>query len=580
MKTDTWSGTRALIRSVLAGKGVLVRVILVTLVESLAAFLVPLAFANMLEVQNFTSVAIYILLFSCQWSAARLFWVVMKSQSTRMLQWLEKEVLSSIQKSSPDYLDNVAIREAKLHSSQLWQLTNVIGSDILYVANNLFIITFNLLGIGIAFGQKYLTATLIGAAICILFQFPMLWLNKRIALKEKQHDAAFNNHFDSIIGSLFLLQENNQISWKAEQTHQELKKIERLYARTEPLRGIATIASLVAPVAGMLFVFLSWATSDGMAPEALATLHGYILTVVPAINAATQVFMRIAENAGMLRHLGMILQAPKRPEGKEIIRGVIRIILQGSLKIGEELLLKIPKLEFKEGEFYVIVGPSGAGKSLFLKLVSRRIDGTGDFRFSGTYSIHSAGKVIEALNSTLSSFYRYIYYVPQSAEWIDGLREGAYSLATAIESIALGILEEGRIPRKYEPFVKRAAEIVELDEELCQKNVSQLSGGEKIRVSIARALLGCMLNPGSVLLLDESLSQLPKELGSKIIRKIRLLQKRFGFITLMVSHSDDVNPASANCLVIEKGVIEKGKIWTLRLNPFSRYNQLRGFKFP
>lgn len=409
----------------------------------------------------------------------------------------------------------------------------------------------------------------------------MLWLNKQIALKEKEHDASFNNHFDSIIGGLFLLQENNQFSWKEEQTHQELKKIERLYLKTEPLRGIATIASLVVPVAGMLFVFLSWGTSDGMTPEALATLHGYILTVVPAINAATQIGLRIAENAGMLRHLGMILQAPKRPEGKEIIRGVTQIVLQGSLETGEELLLEIPELKFKAGKFYVIVGPSGSGKSLFLNLISRRIDGTaGDFRFTGTYLIHSAGKVIEALNSTLSSFYQYIYYVPQSAERIDGLREGAYSPATAIESIALGILEEGRIPSKYELLVKRAAEIVELDEELCQKNVSQLSGGEKIRVSIARALLGCMLNPGSVLLLDESLSQLPKELGSKIIRKIQLLQKRFGFITLMVSHSDDVNPASANCLVIEKGVIEKGKIWTLRLKPFSRYNQLRGLKFP
>lgn len=147
-------------------------------------------------------------------------------------------------------------------------------------------------------------------------------------------------------------------------------------------------------------------------------------------------------------------------------------------KLGENKVLRGIDLDIKEGEILALVGPSGSGKSTLLRAMNRLIEiDSGSIRFRKE-DIREMDPVELRRNAVL---------VPQESVMLPG---------TVMENVTYG-------PRlaqmESECNISGCLEDAGLSNRFAKRNASKLSGGEKKRVALARALA---LKP-DVLLLDE-----------------------------------------------------------------------------
>ncbi len=205
-----------------------------------------------------------------------------------------------------------------------------------------------------------------------------------------------------------------------------------------------------------------------------------------------------------------------------------------------ENVLKQISLEFKGGVMTSLVGHSGSGKSTILNLIPRFYDAdTGDIKINNQ-SIY---------NTKLHSLRENISLVSQETTLFDDtiLNNIKYARDEAsdeeIYKVAkLSHCEEfiNKLPDKYETIIG--------------ENGIRLSGGEKQRLSIARA----MIKESSIILLDEATSSLDSETESKIQEALKILTKNK--TTIVIAHRLSTILNSNSIYVIDDGkVVENGK---------------------
>ena len=175
---------------------------------------------------------------------------------------------------------------------------------------------------------------------------------------------------------------------------------------------------------------------------------------------------------------------------------------------------QIKQLSFKikAKEHVFVDGPSGSGKSTFCKILNKELSG-----YLG--SITLSGKDLE--DYTLSEIRSSIVYLSQNEAIFSG---------TIRENILFGCEDDSSFDL--------ICQICFLEEIVCHKplryesviNESSISGGEKQRILLARALL----QKGSLYLFDEALSEVEEEMERKIILGIRKQLK--GKTVLYISH--------------------------------------------
>lgn len=193
-------------------------------------------------------------------------------------------------------------------------------------------------------------------------------------------------------------------------------------------------------------------------------------------------------------------------------------------------------LTVESSEVLGLVGPNGSGKTTLLKCIDRILRPKG--------SILLDGQEIERMKQ--QDIARKIGYVPQS---------GSRSLATTVfDSVLMG-----RRPhigwRVSEADLKKVAETLELLhlDELAMRDFSQLSGGQKQKVMVARAL--CQ-EPG-VLLLDEPTSSLDMRHQLEVMEMVSTLVKTKKISAVMALH--DLNLAAM--FVDKLAILKNGKIY-------------------
>jgi len=189
-------------------------------------------------------------------------------------------------------------------------------------------------------------------------------------------------------------------------------------------------------------------------------------------------------------------------------------------------ILRDISLTLEAGRFYAIIGPNGAGKSTFLKIISGEIAPT-----QGAVTLNDVP--LQRLGASALARRRAV--VPQAAPLSFPFR--------VHEVVALGVSVPGfAIEPDHEP-VERAIAVVGV-QHLRNRLYTQLSGGERQQVQIARAL--CQLfgapTPASetVLLLDEPTSSLDLPHQLHLMRVARS-QARAGRLVVAVLH--DINLA-------------------------------------
>ena len=206
----------------------------------------------------------------------------------------------------------------------------------------------------------------------------------------------------------------------------------------------------------------------------------------------------------------------------------------------EENVLKGVSLEIKGGKMSALVGLSGSGKSTILNLIPRFYNiNSGDIKIDNQsindVKINSLRKKISLVSQDTTLFddtiKNNIGYANLDAN-LDEIKEAA-KLSSCEEFI-------NELPNKYETIIG--------------ENGIRLSGGEKQRISIARA----MLKKSPIILLDEATSSLDSETEEKIQNAIGILTKNK--TTIVIAHRLSTILNSDKIFVIEKGkILASGK---------------------
>ena len=211
-----------------------------------------------------------------------------------------------------------------------------------------------------------------------------------------------------------------------------------------------------------------------------------------------------------------------------------------SYEVKEGSTLNSVNLEFKGGKMTSLVGHSGSGKSTILNLIPR------------FYDIQSGVIMIDGQSiykSTIKSIRKEISMVSQETTLFDDTIKNNIKYAREdaedeeVYKVAkLSFCEEfiNKLPNKFETLIG--------------ENGVRLSGGEKQRLSIARA----MLKKSSIILLDEATSSLDSETESKIQEALKILTK--DKTTIVIAHRLSTILNSNNIYVIDSGnVVDSGQ---------------------
>lgn len=173
--------------------------------------------------------------------------------------------------------------------------------------------------------------------------------------------------------------------------------------------------------------------------------------------------------------------------------------------------------EFLDKKFYCITGPSGCGKSTLLSLLgtidkyesgSILLDGNDIFEDESTYRKKKVGFVFQDYNLI---------------NYLDGFENVALAMEIAAN-------------KKDENRIYGALSVVGIDKETAKRKANRLSGGEKQRIAIARALIN---NP-EIILADEPTGNLDIENSNMIVDIFLKLAHEYDKCVIMVTHNLDI----------------------------------------
>ncbi len=205
----------------------------------------------------------------------------------------------------------------------------------------------------------------------------------------------------------------------------------------------------------------------------------------------------------------------------------------GSLQV-----LKGIDLHIDKGEVVSIVGPSGAGKTTLLQII-----GTLDRPDSGTVLID--GVDTRSLSSSKLSDFRnkHIGFVFQFHQLLPEF--------TAIENIMIPAYIAGVSPREAKKHAKELLEFMALSDR-AEHKPNELSGGEKQRIAVARALIN---NP-DVILADEPSGSLDSKNKAELHQLFFDLRNKLGQTFVIVTHDENLAKITDRTIPMRDGIIE------------------------
>ena len=321
------------------------------------------------------------------------------------------------------------------------------------------------------------------------------------------------------------------------------QKISVVFIRPSPIMELLT---------GIMIALLIYISADLISKEELEVsnffsfLAAMMLAYQPVRSLAT---LNIAIQQGLegaksvlpvIDHIPEVLDK-KNPKELVVDKGEINFekVNFNYIKDGSRILNSV-NLNIPGQKMTALVGHSGAGKSTVLNLIPRFYDAdSGDIKIDkqSIYdsSIYSLRKNISLVSQDTTLFddtiFNNIAYANLNASMTDVKDAAKYSFASEFIE---------KLQDKYDTLIG--------------ENGVRLSGGEKQRLSIARAIL----KKSPIILLDEATSSLDAETENKIQKAISFLTK--GRTTIVIAHRLSTILNSDVIYVIDKGqVIDHGK---------------------
>ena len=202
-----------------------------------------------------------------------------------------------------------------------------------------------------------------------------------------------------------------------------------------------------------------------------------------------------------------------------------------SKSFGKNKVLENINLDISKSEFFGLLGSSGSGKTTLLRIL-------------GGFEKPDSGRIfLEGVDITnLEPFDRPLNYMFQSYALFPHLN--------VFDNLAFGIREKFN-KNEINSEVKDISELLSIDN-LLNRRIKQLSGGEQQRVALGR----CLIKKPKLLLLDEPLAALDKKLRSKTQLELTSLQKQLKVTFVFVTHDQE----EAMSLSDRMAIMKEGKI--------------------
>ena len=198
-------------------------------------------------------------------------------------------------------------------------------------------------------------------------------------------------------------------------------------------------------------------------------------------------------------------------------------------------------LHIKLGEFVSLVGPSGAGKSTLLRLLTRELfPNEGEVCVDGVNLAHLSNNDIPLLRRKIGIIFQDFKLL---------------SNKNSFENVAFALEVCGANAEEIQADVPKVLGIVGLSDKI-QSFPHQMSGGEKQRLAIARALI----HRPKIILADEPTGNLDM-LNSYDVVKLLLKINELGTTVILATHNREiVNSVGRRVVSMEKGKIVRDQI--------------------
>jgi len=337
--------------------------------------------------------------------------------------------------------------------------------------------------------------------------------------------------------------ENSRANLYLEQLKDKNKKIQVVFVRMSPIMETLTGVMIAVLIfySGKLMAqneldinnFFSFLAAMMLAYQPVRSLSTLNMVLNQGLSAASRI-LPIIDNENKINDV---------ENAKELNLKEAKINFENikfSYDREEGKVLDTISLEFTGGKMTSLVGHSGSGKSTILNLIPRFYDAESGDILIDNQSIYKTK--IKSLRNNIS-------LVSQETTLFDDTIKNNIKYAKEdasdeeiIEAAKLSHCDEfiNQLPNKYETLIG--------------ENGVRLSGGEKQRISIARA----MMKKSSIILLDEATSSLDSETESKIQDALAILTKNR--TTIVIAHRLSTILNSNNIYVVDSGkIVATGK---------------------
>ena len=194
-------------------------------------------------------------------------------------------------------------------------------------------------------------------------------------------------------------------------------------------------------------------------------------------------------------------------------------------------------MEIPEGKMTIIVGRSGEGKSVLLKQIIGLIEPT-----SGAVYVNDVN-ITELSKKDRQAVFKEFGYVFQFAALLDSLN--------IFQNIGIKLLEEGMSEKEVLPLVEQKLGLVNLPLDVLYKFPSELSGGMRKRVGLARTL---MTQP-KIILYDEPTTGLDP-ITSRVIHELMYsMQHHLQITSIIISHDIEIFKYADYVALLNQGKI-------------------------
>jgi len=476
--------------------------------------------------------------------------VIMIGVAEEVKKELQTDMFASLIKADTKLID-------ERHSGEF--ITNLIN-DVNFITHllsvgilNLFKDSLTLIGLLTVMFYQNWKLSLIAIIMIPLASFAARSLGKRIGKVTNEQmlkAGALNTYLMEIFKNHKLMKIFQKETYEKERAVKYIntlketsKKINIVFVRASPIMEVLTgimIACLIFVSAKLVVKneleisnFFSFLAAMMLAYQPVRSLATLNITVQQGLTGSRRV-LPIIDNINEIDDKPNA-EKLKLKEGNVEFNNVSFEYKKGEIQTLKSINLKIPGKKMTS-----LVGHSGAGKSTILNLIPR------------FYNIHEGDIKIDnqsIYKSTINSLRENISLVSQDTTLFDDTIKNniAYANLKAseeeiIEAAKFSFASEfiDKLPKKYDTLIG--------------ENGIRLSGGEKQRLSIARAIL----KKSAIILLDEATSSLDAETESKIQKAINFLTE--GRTTIVIAHRLSTILNSDKIYVIDNGqVVDEGK---------------------